>query len=158
MTEQEDISQYRIAYQTGFCLMKSGNFETALFYFNSIESAFPGNLLYEIARCKYELGYIEEALPMINQAIEADKYNCCTFRNTNLRAEIYFAENDYASALIDYTELINIISTNCEYYRLRAICYDKLGLTEEAEKDREKTVILGCSSDNDQSNPEQNNN
>ncbi|MDR3614990.1 MAG: tetratricopeptide repeat protein [Candidatus Obscuribacterales bacterium] len=55
-----------------------------------------------------------------------------------LRARIYVAMGNYQKALEDWNEAIRQASDRRDYYDMRANCYDKLGKTELAAKDRKR--------------------
>lgn len=53
-----------------------------------------------------------------------------------LRAKIYYNKGDYEKAAQDWTTAIKLSSGNSLYYEGRAKCYEKMGKTDLAKKDR----------------------
>jgi len=129
------------------CYMEDGHFNEAKIYFLKARDFDRANyyldleqLNFNLSKCELNLGNYDAALNLITHQINSDTLN----EYFEHRAQIYMAMTDYKAALSDYNFIIRRMPGNCEYYKQRCQCYEKMNMHKEAARDKEIMEILFC--------------
>ncbi len=91
------------------------------------------------AYCLVKLGYYDEALPLVNKALDLDK-NLAYIWDT--RGELYFYKGLYEKCIEDMNKAISIQANSNSYY-YRGLAKIKINKKQEACKDLQKALELG---------------
>jgi serine/threonine protein kinase len=133
------------AFGRGQVAAEKGDYQTAIADYSEVirlrrndarASLYRGRAYYALKQYDGAIADLSEALRLIPDTSDAF-YNALFSR-----AYAYYAVKQYDKATADYSELIHHTPGDAQAYRNRADCYDALGKTVEAERDRAKAEKL----------------
>ena len=121
-------------YRRGKIKIKLKDHEGARLDFVEINKINPDYIssILQLAKIKITYKKYDEALEGYNMALLINSKSSLAYFG---RGNVKFAINDFRGAIVDFTQAIEIDTSNFDYYLNRSKAYEKLGVSEKAAND-----------------------
>jgi len=139
----DDADRYR---NRGMEYLALGNYEKAYADFDSAlsRSANSTSVKYQRAKALYKLGHFSSAVTDLNECLSYQPFDADTYA---LLGSCYTAQGKMKDAVSAFDHSIQIKPDCGPAHYGRAIMYEKLGLTDQAKKERSAASKLGCTAE-----------